>query len=165
MGTAAIETSALECPTNASQSEQFPEGAKVEVEIFIVEAKQLSEQCHLLAELKERDSQSFDLVIGQRARLDTADRLSLQKLADQLDEGEHQLSQAIADVVGADRHAQSSGHWSSKGIRDGVEGIGCGGHGPEGLHCSESPSDGGSWRNLARRAVSTEAKSTCTFGY
>src|SRR5208282_104128 len=100
MGTAAIETAALECPINASQSEQFPERAKVEVEIFTVEAKQLSEQCHLLAELKERHSQSFDLVIGQRARLDPADGLSLQKLADQLDQGEHQLSQALRAAAG-----------------------------------------------------------------
>src|SRR5271157_2708517 len=144
MGTTAIETSALECPINTSRSEQFPEWAKVEVEIFIVEAKQLSEQCHLLAELKERHSQSFDLVIGQRARLDPADGLPLQKLADQLDQGEDQLSQAIADVVRADRHAQSNGHGCGKGVRDGVERIGCGSHGPDGLPCSEPASDGGS---------------------
>src|SRR5271157_1879899 len=144
MGTTAVETSVLECPINTSQSEQFPEGAEVEVEIFIVEAELFSEQCHLLAELKERHSQSFDLVIGQRARLDPADGLPLQKLADQLDQGEDQLSQAIADVVGTNCHAQPGGHWCGKSIRDSVEGIGCGGHGPDGLHCSEPPSDGGS---------------------
>ncbi len=38
----AIETSALECPMNDPRSEQFPKGAKVEVEIFFVETKLLS---------------------------------------------------------------------------------------------------------------------------
>jgi len=61
----AIETSALECPMNVPRSEQFPERAKVEVEIFFVDSKMFSELCHLLAELKERHSQPFDLVIGQ----------------------------------------------------------------------------------------------------
>jgi hypothetical protein len=88
-GATAIETSALECPMNVPRLEQFPEWAKVEVEILFVYSKLFSELCHLLAELKERHSQPFDLIIGQRACLDTADRLPLEKLADQLDQGEH----------------------------------------------------------------------------
>jgi hypothetical protein len=38
----AIESSALECPMNVPRSEQFPERAKVKVEIVFVDSKLFS---------------------------------------------------------------------------------------------------------------------------
>ena len=49
----------------------------------------------------------LDLGLGQRAGLDPADRLAFEQLADQLDHGQDQPSQAVLDVVGLEGDPQS----------------------------------------------------------
>src|SRR4051812_15026017 len=80
-------------------SEQAAKRAKIEVEVLGVEIELGAQLLHALVELHERGPQAFDLLGGQPAGVDPPQRLALHQLAQQLDDREHKLAEALGDVL------------------------------------------------------------------
>src|SRR4051812_20196698 len=88
--------------------EQPAEGAEIDVEVVDGEPEVVSQLVHLLLEKHQRRPEPFYFVIGEPARLHPSYGLLLHELPQQLHEGEHELDQALLDLlgVGADSTAQ-----------------------------------------------------------
>src|SRR5207237_660851 len=72
-------------------SEQLAERAKVDVQVRLLDAKLLGHLADLLLEAHEREADPLDLLVTQRPTLHPPDLLALEQLAQELDEGEHEL--------------------------------------------------------------------------
>src|SRR5204862_7129460 len=90
-------------------SEQVPERAEVEVEVLRVEPELLAQLLHALVELHEGAAEPLDLVVGEAAAVDAAERLPLHELAEQLHDREHQLREAALQLLGIRVHAACEG--------------------------------------------------------
>jgi hypothetical protein len=79
-------------------SEEAAKRAEIEVQILGLELKLGAQLLHALVEFHERCPEAFDLLSGQPAGVDAPQRLALHQLAQQLDDREHQLAEALRDV-------------------------------------------------------------------
>src|SRR3954466_13491644 len=88
--------------------EQAAEWPEVEVEVVLGEPELVAQLRHPLVELHERAAEALDLLFGQAAGVDPAQRLALHQLAQELDDGQHELRQALLDRlrVGVDPAAE-----------------------------------------------------------
>jgi len=80
---------------------QFSEWSEVQIEVFVGEAKVLLEPLDLFGQPEEGLSDAFGFCVGERSAVDPAERLPLQQFPEQLDQRQHELGQAVADIVRA----------------------------------------------------------------
>src|SRR3990172_527102 len=85
--------------------QEFPKWAEINVEIFFLKTKLLAQPPDLFGLTHEREAKPFDLLLRERTRIHPADGLFLQEFVEQLDEGQHELTEAVLDIVGVDFHA------------------------------------------------------------
>src|SRR5947199_2732961 len=78
-------------------SEQVSERLEVQVQVAVLETELALQLLHPLLELHERLAEPFDLLVRQRPLVHPAQRLPLHQLAEQLDQRQHELSQALLD--------------------------------------------------------------------
>ena len=76
---------------------RLPSGPEIEVQVLRVEPELLAQLLHPPVELHERLPEPLDLLVDRRAAVDPAQRLALHQLAEQLDDGQHELGQAALD--------------------------------------------------------------------
>jgi len=88
---------------------------RVQVQVFLAQAELLAELGHAPVELHEGAPEALDLVLRQSAAVDTAQRLALHDLAEQLDDRQHQLRQPALDVLGSALTLRVSA-WSRRGL-------------------------------------------------
>src|SRR5690348_1370050 len=67
----------------STNSPQSPQGAEVDVQVLVGETKCGLQLVHPLLELQEREAESLDLFLRQRASVHPSDGLMLQNLAQQ----------------------------------------------------------------------------------
>src|SRR5689334_9771750 len=79
--------------------DQLSEWAEVDVQVLLLELEVLAELFHLLLEQHERLSEPLDLFRRERAPLDPAQSLTLHQLANQLDQGQHQLRETLLEAL------------------------------------------------------------------
>src|SRR5690349_17924945 len=84
--------------------QQIAQRAEVEVQIALFEPEMLDQLLHAAIELHERVAEALDLLVGQRAAVHPAERLPLHQLPQQLDEREHELREALLDLLGIGVH-------------------------------------------------------------
>src|SRR5947209_10473347 len=68
--------------------------------IAVFEAEVALELVQAFRGQHQRLPQAFDLLVAEAAGLDTAERLTLHQLPQQLDDGQHELGQPALDVLG-----------------------------------------------------------------
>src|SRR5690349_15666183 len=85
--------------------QQIAERAQIQVQIALFEPEMLDQLLHAAIELHERVAEALDLLVGERAALHPAERLPLHQLAQQLDEREHELREALLDLLGVGVHS------------------------------------------------------------
>src|SRR3954451_6876020 len=73
--------------------EQGPEGSQIEVEVGRGEAVPGLQLVHRLLQAQQSEAEGLDLLLGEIALVDAAQRLRLHQLADELDDREHELEQ------------------------------------------------------------------------
>src|SRR5437763_12660422 len=79
---------------------QFSDGTEVEIEILSRQAEPRTDVADGLFELHECDAYRFDFLLGQRLLLHPANRLTLHQLAQELNDGEHELRHGSLHIVG-----------------------------------------------------------------
>src|SRR6185312_6934917 len=90
------------------RSDQSPQRPEVEIQVLVLDFEGLLQLRHPLLQQHEGLAQALDLVRGQRAAVDPAQRLALHQLTQQLDQSEDQLRQPFLETlaVGVDPPAQ-----------------------------------------------------------
>src|SRR5688572_7452496 len=87
-------------PWSQSPLHQLSNRTQVEIQVLNGNAELRGDVADRFLELHERAPDVFRLVVGQRAGFHAADRLSLEELADELDERQHQLRDRPLHIVG-----------------------------------------------------------------
>src|SRR5258708_11271296 len=86
-------------PEGTAELHQFSEGAEVEIEILSGQAELRADVEHSLFELHESDAYGFDFLFRQRPLLHPPNRLTLHQLAQELDDGKHELRHGSLHIV------------------------------------------------------------------
>src|SRR6478672_441576 len=81
-------------------SQQPAQRAEVQVQVLVLKAELLLELLHALLEQHEGAVEALDLLVGQPAGVDAAQRLTLHQLAQELDDRQHELGEALLDALG-----------------------------------------------------------------
>ena len=79
---------------------RLPSGPRLRLRSSSLSPKLSRSSHHALVELHERLPEALDLLLRQRAAVDPAQRLALHELAQELDDGQHELGQAALEVLG-----------------------------------------------------------------
>ncbi len=79
--------------------QQISEWAEIEIQVGRAQAKVVGQFVNLGFEFHEGCAHLLDLLLGERASLHPADGLSLKQLTYQFDQSQHQLGQALLDVL------------------------------------------------------------------
>src|SRR5215208_28187 len=79
---------------------EVPEGTEVEIQVCVLELELALELLHPLLELHERDAEALDLGLVERSAFDPPQRLAFHELPQKLDHRQHELSEALFDVLG-----------------------------------------------------------------
>src|SRR3954447_7325537 len=79
--------------SHPSVRQQVPEGPQVDVEVRGREAVAPLEVLHGPLKVHQPGAERLDLLVAEIALVDRAQRLLLHQLADQLDDGQHELEQ------------------------------------------------------------------------
>src|SRR5207248_5846911 len=111
-------------------SEEVAERPEVQIQVAVLEPELGLELLHAALELHERLAEALDLLVGQGALLHAAKRLPLHQLAEQLDEGEDELREALLDLLGVGVHAPRE---------RALEPVELAGHGVEVARAAEQP--------------------------
>src|SRR4051794_22700492 len=85
--------------TNGENSQQITERSEIEIQVFLLEPEVLRELVHALLELHERLPETLDLLVVEVPHFHAAERLALHQLPQELDQGEHELSEPTLDVL------------------------------------------------------------------
>lgn len=91
-------------------SEHGSERTEIDIEILVAQPKYPLELRHLFVELEERLSHPLDLLVRQGAGLDSPSRLAFEQLTDELDNGEHELREALLDPFRVDGNMPRATH-------------------------------------------------------
>src|SRR5205823_776031 len=89
--------------------QQSSQGTEVQVQVTVVEAEVALQLLHALGEQHQRLPQALDLFVAQIAGLDSAQRLTLHQLAQELDDREYELRQPPLDALRIGVHPPRQG--------------------------------------------------------